>query len=193
MINIRKLLPITYSLFQNSMNWHIPENLSFEDALQLTENLLEAMVENKLNDYEIEEIITTLVSSQNGARGFFVTYLTSDLPLADHPTNVVVNALKYSPDLVSELLVKNLAMSSAMALTHRRNNNEEMAQGSDRVCQRTSNLIRKVNLELMAEKLQELKQTIITGNGNYSTFLERWGYDAEQKKLIQNNLETIIS
>ncbi|MGB5594384.1 MAG: hypothetical protein WBM62_10200 [Crocosphaera sp.] len=175
------------------MNWHIPENISFEDALQLTETLLEAMVESKLNDYEIEEIITTLVSSQNGARGFFVTYLTSDIPLADNPTNVVVNALKSSPDLVSELLVKNLAMSSAMALTHRRNNNEEMAQGSDRVCQRTSNLIRKVNLELIAEKLQELKQTIITGNGNYSTFLERWGYDVEQKQIIQNNLETIFS
>ncbi|MGB5770152.1 MAG: hypothetical protein WBM32_09815, partial [Crocosphaera sp.] len=86
MINIRKLLPIPYSLFPNSMNWHIPENISFEDALQLTENLLEAMVESKLNDYEIEEIITTLVSSQNGARGFFVTYLTSDIPLADNPT-----------------------------------------------------------------------------------------------------------
>ncbi len=174
------------------MNWHIPENLSFEDALQLTETLLEAMVESKLKDYEIGKIITILVSSQNGARGFFVTYLTSDFPFADHPTDGVVNALKSSPDLVSELLVKNLAMSSAMALTHRRNNNEEMAQGSDRVCQRTSNLIRKVNLQLIAEKLQELKQTIITGNGNYATFLERWGYDAEQRKIIQNNLEKII-
>ena len=175
------------------MNWYIPENLSFEDALQLTETLLDGIAEKKLKDQEIEEVITNLVSSQNGARGFFVTYLTSDLPLADNPTEGVINALKASPDLVSELLVKNLAMSSAMALTHRRNNNEEMAQGSDQVCKRTKNLIKEVNLELITEKLKELKQTIITGNGNYSTFLERWGYDSEQQKVIQTKLETIIS
>jgi hypothetical protein len=176
------------------MSWHlIPENLSFEDALQLTATLLEAMLENHLKDYEIEEIITTLVSSQNGARGFFVTYLTSDLPFADSPTDGVINALKSSPELVSELLVKNLAMSSAMALTHRRNNDEEMAQGSDIVCQRTTNLITQLNLKLIMEKLQELKQTIITGNGNYSTFLQRWGYDDEQKQIIENKVEKLVS
>ncbi len=174
------------------MNWHIPNNLSFEDALQLTETLMQAMANKQLKDYEIEEIVTTLVSSKNGARGFFVIYLTSDLSLANNPSEGVINALKTSPDIVSELLVKNLAMSSAMAITHRRNHDEEKAQGSEKVSQRTSNLIRKINLELISQKLAELKQTIIKNNGNYQAFLEKWGYDQEQKQIIRSNIDKIF-
>ncbi|ACB51799.1 unknown [Crocosphaera subtropica ATCC 51142] len=175
------------------MNWHIPKNLSFENALQLTETLLEAMVEKHLKDYEVEEMITTLVSSQNGARGFFVIYLTSHLSLSDHPSEEVINALKTSPDIVSELLVKNLAMSSAMAITHRRNNDEKKAQGSDQVFQRTSNLIQQMDLELIKQKLEQLKQTIVEDEGNYKRFLDKWGYDQEQKTIIKNNIEQLLS
>ncbi|MDJ0597918.1 MAG: hypothetical protein QNJ37_03625 [Crocosphaera sp.] len=174
------------------MNWHIPNNLSFENALQLTETLLEAIAEKHLKDDEIEEIITTLVSSQNGARGFFVIYLTSDFSFADHPSDGVINALKTSPEIVSELLVKNLAMSSAMAITHRRNNDEQKAQGSDQVRRRNSHLIKQLNLELISKKLEVLKQTIINNEGNHQNFLVKWGYDEEQKQVIKNNIEKII-
>ncbi|MDJ0661373.1 MAG: hypothetical protein QNJ42_18065 [Crocosphaera sp.] len=175
------------------MNWHISNNLSFEDALQLTGTFLEAMVKKDLKDYEIEEIITTLVSSENGARGFFVIYLTSDLSLADNPSEGVINALKTSPEIVSELLVKNLAMSSAMAVTHRRNNDEEKAKSSEQVCQRTSKLIKQTNLELIKQKLEELEKTIINNGGNYQAFLEKWGYDQQQKQTIKSNIENLLS
>lgn len=175
------------------MNWHIPKNLSFENALQLTETLLEAMVDKQLKDYEIEEMISTLVSSQNGARGFFVVYLTSNLSLADNPSHGVINALKTSPDIVSELLVKNLAMSSAMAITHRRNKDEKKAEGSDQVCQRTSNLIKQMDLEIIQQKLEALKQTIVKNEGSYQTFLTKWGYDQEQKQRIKNNIDKLLS
>ncbi|GBF78706.1 hypothetical protein [Aphanothece sacrum] len=174
------------------MNWQIPNNVSFEDALNLSETLLEAMESQQLKDDEIQEMITTLVNSENGARGFFVTYLTSDHSLADNPSSEVINGLKTCPEIVSELLVKNLAMSSAMAITHRRNNDEKTAQGSDRVCQRTTQIIQQLNLELVTEKLKKLKSTIIHGKGIYASFLEKWGYDEEQKKVIQNNLENLI-
>ncbi len=173
------------------MNWHIPANLSFEDALQLTETFIEAMVKKQLKDYEIEEIITTLVNSKNGARGFLVVYLTSDFSFSDHPTEEVINALKTSPEIVSELLVKNLAMSSSMAITHRRNNDEEKAQGSDQVSRRTINLIKQMNLDLIKEKLDALKQTIVNNDGIYQTFLKKWRYDEEQKQIIKSNIDTI--
>ncbi|EAZ89870.1 hypothetical protein [Crocosphaera chwakensis] len=175
------------------MNWHIPNNLSFENALQLTETLIDAMAKKQLKDYEIEEIITTLVSSKNGGRGFFVIYLTTDLSIADNPSEGVINALKTSSDNVSELLVKNLAMSSAMVITHRRNNDEQKAQGSDRVCKRTINLIKQMNLELTQQQLQELNQTIINNEGSYQIFLEKWGYDQEQKHTIKNKIEQLLS
>lgn len=174
------------------MNWHISENLSFEEAMTLTETLLEGMETKTLKKNEIQDFITQLVNSQNGARGFFVTYLTSEKKLADTPEEEVINALKTSPEIVSELLVKNLAMSSAMAITHRRNNDENAALGSQKVSQRTAKLIQQVELDLVKEKLGKLQETIMTGKGDYTTFLERWGYDEEQKTVIQNQVKTLL-
>ena len=173
------------------MNWHIPKDLTFEDALQLTRTLTEAMVNKKLKDSEIEEIVTTLVNSENGARGFFVVYFTSDLPLADNPSEGVVNALKTSPEIVSELLVKNLAMSSAMSVTHRRNNDENIAKSSEKVAVRNGNLIKLTDLELSSQKLAALTQTIINNSGIYQAFLDKWEYDEEQKQTIQKYIESI--
>ncbi len=110
----------------------VPESVTFQEAIALTQSLL-SRIEAGVSPAEIEAGIAELVKSENGARGFFVTYLTSDGNLADNPSPEVVRALQSSPEIVAELLVKNLAMSAAMAVTHRRNGLEEMAQGSDRV------------------------------------------------------------
>jgi hypothetical protein len=169
------------------------ESITFQEAIALTHSLLEQMASNSLSETEIMSAIAALVKTMNGARGFFVTYLTDDRSLADSPSNSVVVALKSSPDLVSELLVKNLAMSTAMAITHRRNSDENSAQGSDRVCRRSIQLIQKLQLEESAIKLQELYQSIVTGAGSYQDFLERWGYnsDREQLQAIKQAIETL--
>ncbi|MBD1910191.1 MULTISPECIES: hypothetical protein [unclassified Leptolyngbya] len=164
---------------------NIPTTVSFEEAIAHTHQLMEALEQEALTDAEIEHTLAQLVSTENGARGFFVTYLTDDRPLADHPSEAVLTSLKSSPDIVSELLVKNLAMSSAMAIAHRRNNNEDMAQGSDRVRTRTLNLVQQLQLPQIATKLQQLNESATTGQGVYQSFLDRWNYDAEQRQVIQ--------
>jgi hypothetical protein len=167
--------------------------VTFEDAIAQTENLLNEIVEKKLEEAEIEKAIASLVNSLNGARGFFVTYLTADHPLADNPSTGVIKALQSSPEIVSELLVKNLAMSSAMALTHRRDNNEEMALSSQKVTQRTTNLIKQLNLDITTTKLEELQESVKNKNGNYQNFLERWGYDEEQLAVISQTVSKVLS
>lgn len=146
----------------------------------------------ELSQTEAADAIAQLVKTQNGARGFFVTYLTSEGTLADSPSPEVIQALQSSPDTVSELLVKNLAMSAAMAITHRRNNNEEMAQGSDRVRMRTANLIERVELPQVRELALKLRESAVTGEGSYKTFLERWQYDAEQREIIRQIIDRVI-
>lgn len=161
------------------------ESLSFSKAIKATQLLMDKMTTKELSETEIEQKISSIVSTKNGARGFFVPYLTSDLALADNPSVGVINGLKSSIEVVCELLIKNLAMSSAMAITHSRNNDLNNVDGSKRVCRRTSNLIQQIKLELVKEELQQLKTTIDTGYGDYQDFLERWDYDAEQKQAIQ--------
>ena len=166
-------------------------SLSFQDAIATTQSLMAQMVNNEISEAEIERAIALIVSSKSGARGFFVSYLTSDITLADNPSSGVVNGLKTAPEVVSELLVKNLAMSSAMAVTHRRNSDESNAQASERVTKRTANLIRLVDLDLVKQGLNKLQATIITGEGEYREFLNRWGYDREQQEVIQQAIAGI--
>lgn len=170
----------------------IPEDVTFEDAIALSESLISQMQAGELSQPEAAEAITQLVKTANGARGFFVTYLNGEGTLADNPSPEVIQALESSPDTVAELLVKNLAMSATMAVTHRNNGNEEMAQGSDRVRSRTIRLIEQVELPQVRELAIALRESAVTGEGSYKAFLERWQYDAQQREVIRQVIDQVI-
>lgn len=104
-----------------------------------------------------------------------------------------MQALQTSPEVVAELLVKNLAMSAAQAVFHRRNQNQEMAQGSEQVRQRTVHLIELLELPAVSDRLQQLLETAATAEGRYKAFLERWNYDNEQRQVICQVVQQVIS
>jgi len=166
----------------------IPEAVSFEQAIALTQDLLSAMAAASLSEAEIERVISALVQTQNGARGFFVTYLTDERSLADHPSPGMIRALQSAPQKVADLLAKNLAMSTAMILTHERHQKPEMAVSSKQVQRRTLQLMQQLNLPEVETQLQQLQHSIATGEGQYADFLNRWGYDGEQRQAIQQVL-----
>jgi hypothetical protein len=169
------------------------QSLSFPQAIAVTQSLMEKINLNQLSELEIEKEISSLVTSKNGARGFFVAYLTSEMSLADHPSVGVINGLKSAITIVSDLLVKNLAMSSAMAITHTRNHDPNNLKGSQTVSCRTSNLIQQLQLKSLTEELKKLQTTIITGQGDYQDFLANWNYDPEQQQAIQKAItKTLI-
>lgn len=167
--------------------------VTFEAAISQSQALLTAIAEQRLNDQAFAQQVKTLVQTENGARGFFVTYLTADLPQADQPSPALLAALQTSPEIVSELLVKNLAMASATAVLHRRQQSPELAQGSEQVRQRTVNLINQLALPPLTPKLLALKTTVTTGQGDYQAFIERWDYDAEQKAAILAAIAQVTS
>lgn len=170
----------------------IPETVTFEQAIALTQSLLSQAEAGEISEPEIAALIAELVLTENGARGFFVTYLTSEVPIADNPPTSVVQALQSSPEGVAELLVKNLAMSAAQVVFHRRHQKAEMAQSSERVRKRTALLIELVDLTSVYERSQKLLETAATGEGSYKAFLERWGYDAEQRQVICQALKQVL-
>ncbi|MEB3228676.1 MAG: hypothetical protein VKJ27_09855 [Synechocystis sp.] len=168
-------------------------SLSFEQAIAHCQALLAQVDQQQITDGDLETAIGQLVATENGARGFFVTFLTANnFPLADQPTQPVLNALHTAPATVGELLVKNLAMSAAMVVHHQRNADRESAQGSAQVCRRSQTLIQSLQLPGIAEKLTELERSL-NGEGEYQGFLTRWGYDDEQKQAIYAALHSLIS
>jgi hypothetical protein len=166
--------------------------ITFEKAITFTQSLLEKIQTQQISEQETEREITALVQTENGARGFFVTYLTTEMTLADNPSNSIVNALASSPEIVGELLVKNLAMSTAMAVTHSRNNDPAMVQSSNQVSGRSKNLIQRLKSDTIQRKLKQLKESVNTETGEYQSFLERWGYDGEQRQAICAKITPLI-
>jgi len=169
-----------------------PESLSFPQAIATTQALMDQINANQLSEAEIQQRVLSILNSKNGGRGFFVAYLTSEMSLADHPSLGVLAGLKSTEEVSSELLVKNLAMSSAMAVVHSQNNDLESVAGSQKVCRRTCNLIQQLNLKLIKKELQELQNTLKNGRGEYQELLEHWNYNTEQKKAIEETISKYI-
>lgn len=163
----------------------VSENMTFEQAIALTQTWLNRAERADLSPDDSEQVIAQLVATLNGARGFFVAFLTDARPLDQDFFEAVLSALSRAPDHIANLLVKNLAMSSAMAVAHRRNNDETNAQGSDRVRSRTLDLIRRLSSSDLQAELAALQQSLESDEGAYHSFLKRWGYDAEQRQAIQ--------
>ncbi len=160
--------------------------LSFPQAIADTNSLITKIADKELNETEIESGVTYFVNTIEGARGFFVAYLTSELEVSDNPSAGVIKGLQSSPEIVSNLLVKNLAMCTAVGVFHRRQGDLTAASGSELVQRRTINLIQKLNLDAITQKLQELKATIDNQSDIYQVFLDGQKYDDEQKEAIKS-------
>ena len=127
---------------------------------------MDQIAQGTIADDSLEPAITALVASENGARGFFVTYLSDERPVADPPSAGVIAALKTAPAIVAPLMVKNLAMSTSMAIAHRRNQDEELAQGSDRVKARSAYILQAIQSDETAAQIAALITSIDTQAGS---------------------------
>ncbi|MCC3528304.1 MAG: hypothetical protein JGK21_08840 [Microcoleus sp. PH2017_22_RUC_O_B] len=168
------------------------ESITFEGAIELTQSLLAEIEADRLSEALIEQAVASLVKTQNGARGFFVTYLTGDAQVADLPSPGVIEALRSAPEIVAELLVKNLAMSSAMVVYHSRHHSDERAAGSARVQGRSRNLIQILQMPTCKAVASQMLESLQNASGEYEEFFERWGYDDEQKLAIRSAVSEAI-
>jgi len=171
-----------------NLEFTVPPNITFEQAMELTQDLLMSNPSDAL----VESAITALLQTQNGARGFFVVFLTEDSALADVPTPPLLRALRSNPDTIADLMVKNIAMPTAMALTHQRNGNDELAVSSNQTQVRSIHLVQQLNLPEITTLLRSMQSTIQNNNGDYQSFLDRWGYDQEQRDAIGQVLSLML-
>jgi len=173
--------------------------LTFEESIKETNKLLSSLGQATTDNARCFEQVGEYIQTVDGARGFFVALLTGDAQVADEPPCEMIAALEKSPDTTSDLLTKNLVMSTMMALTHRRNADHEAEQGSQKVSRRCMCLIEKVELPQLTSRLKEMSQAIenaLSGqedDSKDSAFLKRWKYDAEQMALASQALSKVLA
>ena len=170
----------------------VPANIKFDAAIDLTQLFLTQLKKNELSSAQILDFVSALIQTANGARGFFVTYLTAQDPICDEPQPEIITAIAAYPEIAADLLVKNIAMSTAQQLYHQRRDDSEMMASSATVAARTTKMIQALNLPQIQSMLRELTNTIQTGTGSYTEFLTRWGYDQEQKESIDKIVSQLI-
>jgi hypothetical protein len=169
-----------------------PASPTFEQAIDLSQSLLLQAELRQIPAAKVAESAGDLLQTHDGARGFFVVYLTQNYTLTSEMTTAIAQAVQANPDTVAELLVKNLVMSSAMVLTHQRQNHPDLAESSQRVRSRTAELISQIQLPAVQTEAQKLTESINTGAGDYAHFLERWGYDLEQRQAMLQALAVVL-
>jgi hypothetical protein len=158
--------------------------LTFPQAMERAAQGLALWESGELSDEVLADQVADLVNSRDGARGFFVVSLSSDSALMDRLPEPLVLQLREAGEGVVDLTVRNLAMSTAMALHHQRAGDAAQQARSERVRDRSTELLRQLDQHLVKERLEVLLQAAGQGSGPDLDFLDRWGYDPEQRQII---------
>ena len=156
---------------------------TFPQAMEIAAQWLGLWENGELSDEVLGDRVAELVASRDGARGFFVVALAGDCPLMDRLPDPLALALRKAGAGVVDLSVRNLAMSTAMALHHQRAGDPQQQAGSERVALRCLELLRLLEPAAVRDRLETLLAAT-RDEGEDVAFLDRWGYDTEQRQAI---------
>ena len=159
---------------------------SFNQAIEAAFLWCSAWDKGELSDEVLADRVSELIETFEGARGFFAISLSSDSPLMDRLPDPLIFQLQSSGQIVVDLTVKNLAMSSAMVIEHKSNNNPQEIQ-SERIRKRCIELLKLLDTNKVKKRLEVLLEAT-KGKGEDLKFLNQWGYSNEQKKSISKSI-----
>tara|TARA_Y100001968_G_scaffold24145_1_gene18926 strand:- start:1439 stop:1951 length:513 start_codon:yes stop_codon:yes gene_type:complete len=159
---------------------------TFKEAMQASMLWCKKWENDEISDEVISDLIGELVKTIEGARGFFVVSLSIDCPLMDRFPDALIYKLRSSGEIVVDLTVKNLAMSSAMKIIHKKNNDPQEMQ-SERIKIRCIELLKLLDSNQVKKRLDILLEAT-KGNGADLKFFEKWGYNNEQINAISESI-----
>jgi hypothetical protein len=164
---------------------------TFQEAIERSAEWIRLWDAGELSDEVLADEVGKLVAERDGARGFFVVSLTGDSPLLDRLPEPLVMQLRLVGLGVVDLTVRNLAMSTAMALHHQRQEDQTLLDGSLRVQARSRDLLAQLDPSMVKERLERMLAGL-EGEGEEQAFFERWGYDEEQRQHIASALLAVV-
>ena len=164
---------------------------TFKEAMQASMIWCKSWENDEISDEVISDRIGELIKTVEGARGFFVVSLSIDCPLMDRFPDALIFQLRSSGEIVVDLTVKNLAMSSAMIITHRKNKDPQEIQ-SERIKIRCIELLKLLDSTQVKKRLDVLLEAT-KGNGTDLKFLNKWGYNDEQINAISESIYEVAT
>ena len=164
---------------------------TFKEAMQASMIWCKSWENDEISDEVISDRIGELIKTVEGARGFFVVSLSIDCPLMDRFPDALIFQLRSSGEIVVDLTVKNLAMSSAMIITHRNNKDPQEIQ-SERIKIRCIELLKLLDSIQVKKRLDVLLEAT-KGSGTDLKFLNKWSYNDEQINAIAESIYEVAT
>ncbi len=164
---------------------------TFKEAMQATMIWCKSWENDEISDEVISDRIGELIKTLEGARGFLVVSLSIDCPLMDRCPDALIFQLRSSGAIIVDLIVKNLAMSSAMIITHRNNEDPQEIQ-SERIKIRCIELLKLLDSTQVKKRLNTLLEAT-KGMGTDLKFFNKWGYNYEQINAISESIYKVAT
>ena len=159
---------------------------SFTQAINISAQWCKEWEEDLLSEEVLADRIAELIKTKTGLRGFFA-YALSDKEcfLLDKLPFSLIFKLNEAGEAVLEIVVKNLIMSSAQIIIHRRENNHEYEVTSENISDRCKAILRLLETKSVTKTVnQVLKELDNMGNGLDHSIK----YDLEQKQFIKKQI-----
>ena len=159
---------------------------SFTQAINISAQWCKEWGEDILSEEVLADRIAELIKTRNGLRGFFAYSLSDkDCFLLDKLPFSLIYKLNESGDAVAEIVVKNLIMSSAQIINHRRNNNHEYEMRSENISDRCKAILRMLDTKSVTKFANKVIKDLDNMGNSFDNSVK---YDLEQKEFIKKQI-----
>tara|TARA_Y100000589_G_scaffold55053_1_gene45633 strand:+ start:124 stop:651 length:528 start_codon:yes stop_codon:yes gene_type:complete len=167
----------------------VSQEPSFIQSINIAKDWCDEWDNDLLSDEVLSDRIKELIKTKNGIRGFFAYALSdSKCSLLDKLPSSLIFTLRERGENIVEITIKNLIMSSAQIINHKKNKNFDYAAISNNISDRCINLLKELDTKLVTKNINQMISEI-DNMGN--SFDKNVKYSAEQKKFIREKVNEI--
>ena len=159
---------------------------TFTQAINISAKWCKEWGEDLLSEEVLADRIAELTKTRNGLRGFFA-YALSDKEcfLLDKLPFSLIYKLNEGGDVVADVVVKNLIMSSAQVIIHRRDNNHEYEITSENISDRCKAILRMLETKSVTKSVNQVLRNLDNMGNSFENSIK---FDLEQKKFIKKQI-----
>ena len=167
----------------------ISQDPSFIQSINIAKDWCKDWNDDLLSDEVLADRINELLKTKNGIRGFFAYTLSdTNCTLLDKLPSSLIFTFRERGEHIVEITIKNLFMSSAQILNHKKDRNFEYAERSNNISNRCINLLKALETNLVTEKINKMLSEIDNMGNSFDNEVK---YTAEQKNFIKNKVNEI--
>ena len=159
---------------------------SFTQAINISAQWCKEWGEDLLSEEVLADRVAELIKTKNGLRGFFAYALSdTDCFLLDKLPFSLIFKLNEIGDAVVEIVLKNLIMSSAQIIIHRRENNHEYELISENISDRCKAILKLLDTKLVTKTVNQIIKNLDNMGNSFDNSTK---YDVEQKDFIKKQI-----